>query len=478
VSAPVHTIALVSPTTHAGRVLDGRYRLERVLGVGGMGTVYLATQLAVDRSVAVKLIGGARAGDPEARARFEREARTVSRLKSPHSVMLHDFGLDGGDRYMVMEYVEGRTLAARLAEGRPALAETLAIVTAIAEALVEAHGLGIVHRDLKPANVMLYPTPDGERVKVLDFGIAALERTDGDEARSGTPGYIAPEAVLGGAVDARADVYAVGAILYLLLTGRPAFSGGDREAVLGAQLHDDPPPLATLRPDAPIGLRRLCQRCLAREPRLRPRDGAELRAELELVAEASDAAQAPTEGDLGGVARGAAHAQRSRGVIAALVVAAAGVIAVAAWLARRAWVEAPVDTPAETQARPTGALSAAEAAELVPLARRFVGHIERRDYAALDGYLDEATAVAWPLDQRRRVWESLQASLGGYRGVVGERHVRLDGLRVVFLELAFGTATADLKLVFDDRPRVVGVWFTNVLPLDPSALVPASASAR
>jgi tRNA A-37 threonylcarbamoyl transferase component Bud32 len=485
-----------------GRVLDGRYRVERLVGNGGMGAVYLATQLAVERDVAVKVLRRVSTDEEAAQRRFEREARTVSRLTSPHTVVLHDFGtLPEGARYMVMEYLEGRTLAERLEEGRPALDEALEVVRAIAESLAEAHALGIVHRDLKPANVMLCSSHDGVRVKVLDFGIAAWRDADApaSEATPGTPGYIAPEALAGTPADARADVYALGVILYEMLAGRRLFDDTSSSALLHAQLHDDPAPLRELAPDAPDALRKLCHRCIAREPRLRPRDAREVLAELDRAATDGDTAvtaaeparllvRPETSEPVAAKAAEAAHAEGAAHTLASPSEALRTradqpassprglVVAVLALLVAGAALFFVLRTPpaAETHAAPTPTKPAphvrtpADIARLEKLSVDLIDRFSKGAYDAMTPYLDEATRVAWPLPARQRTWEALVAQLGPLRSIGKPRSTPYEDHYFVFVELVFANATCDFKLVFGENDSIVGVFFTNALPL-PSA---------
>ena len=256
----------------------GPYAIEAPLGAGGMGEVYRATDTRLDRSVAVKVLTQQVAADPEARERFEREARAVAALSHPHICMLHDVGTQDGTDYLVMELLGGESAAARLERGALPLDEALSIGIAIADALDAAHRQGIVHRDLKPGNVML--TPDG--VKLLDFGLAKLGaggREPGeDEAATrtaaltgegtilGTLHYMSPEQLDGKPADARSDVFAFGATLYEMVTGRRAFEGEGQASIISAVIKDQPPAISEVQPLAPTALGRLIETCLAKEP--------------------------------------------------------------------------------------------------------------------------------------------------------------------------------------------------------------------
>jgi serine/threonine-protein kinase len=254
----------------------GPYEIQSALGAGGMGEVYRARDTRLDRSVALKVLAPEIAADPAARARFEREARAVAALDHPHICGLHDVGEADGTHYLVMP-LEGQTLAARLEKGQLPLDQALTVATQIADALDKAHRQGIVHRDLKPANIML--TKAG--AKLLDFGLAKLRPPGGpismsgiEETRSGTAQgailgtvlYMAPEQVEGRDADARADIWALGAVIYEMVTGTRPFGGDSAASVIGAILKDEPPSISTRQPLAPPLLDRVVGRCLAKDP--------------------------------------------------------------------------------------------------------------------------------------------------------------------------------------------------------------------
>jgi eukaryotic-like serine/threonine-protein kinase len=227
---------------------EGRYRLVRRIGVGGMGEVWEADDTVLGRRVALKVLVQELANDPRATRRFVREARATAKLTHPNVTRVYDFGRDGGVPYLVMELLEGDTLADRLAGGPLPPSEAARIGAAVGDALDAAHRQGIVHRDVKPGNVLL--TPVGE-VKVMDFGIAAAV----DETHSttgsglyGTAAYISPERAAGQAATPAADVYSLGAVLYELLTGRPPFLGDSPVLVVRAHLQEPPRPVRELAP--------------------------------------------------------------------------------------------------------------------------------------------------------------------------------------------------------------------------------------
>ena len=254
--------------------LFGPYTITAKLGEGGMGVVWRARDPRLERDVALKLLPEATAADPESLVRFEREARILARMNHPNIASIHGLEAFGGTRVIVMELVEGPTLAERLSTGALPLEPFFAFSAQIAEALAEAHDAGIVHRDLKPQNVKLAP---GGRVKVLDFGLARQREAAPPEetatlsaasvagAVAGTAGYMAPAQVRGAAVDARADIFSFGCVLYEMLTGRRAFARGTPVETMAAVLHEAPPPAGTLRRDLPAGLDRLVARCLEKE---------------------------------------------------------------------------------------------------------------------------------------------------------------------------------------------------------------------
>ena len=263
-----------------GKVFDGRYRLDEQLGKGGMGVVYRATQIAMGKVVAVKVLRGELTSHREAARRFHREAKAASLLSHPHTVRVFDFG-QTRDRelFMVMEYLQGRSLGALLAEqGRLPVERAAAIVSEIAEALMEAHGVGLVHRDLKPDNVILVDLPGHpDFVKVLDFGIAKLlsegERGS-DVTRTGmvvgTPTYMAPEQVQGSrALSPALDVYALGVLLYQALAGAPPFTGTTPLEVVMAHVND-PAPALPADLGIPADVRRLVGAMLDKDPAGRP----------------------------------------------------------------------------------------------------------------------------------------------------------------------------------------------------------------
>jgi tRNA A-37 threonylcarbamoyl transferase component Bud32 len=263
---------------------ERRYRLVRRIAAGGMGEVWEADDTVLGRRVALKVLVEELAADDRATRRFVREARATARLAHPNVARVYDFGRDGGAPFLVMELLEGETLADRVAGGPLPPAEAARVAAAVADALDAAHQLGIVHRDVKPSNVML--TPDGD-VKVMDFGIAAAADETHSTTGSGlyaTVAYVSPERVAGQPATPASDVYSLGAVLYELLCGRPPFPGGSPALVARAHLHDQPPPVRQLAPGVPAGLAEACQAALAKDPVRRPSSAAAFATRLRAAA--------------------------------------------------------------------------------------------------------------------------------------------------------------------------------------------------
>jgi Tol biopolymer transport system component len=262
----------------------GPYEIRSLLGAGGMGEVYEAHDPRLDRTVAIKILTSSLSSSPDIRARFEREARTISRLSHPRICAVYDVGHDASLDFLVMELLQGETLAQRLVRGPLPIEQTLRYGVEIAEALAQAHRQGVVHRDLKPGNVML--TASG--VKLLDFGLAkaVAPLLSGGPASAaptaaapvplteagvivGTLQYMAPEQLEGRPLDMRTDIFALGAVLYEMATGKRAFVGTSPVAIASAVLHDDPAPISVVRPGSPVALDRLVRTCLAKDPEQR-----------------------------------------------------------------------------------------------------------------------------------------------------------------------------------------------------------------
>lgn len=272
-------------STQIGQVLAGKYRVDRVLGAGGMGIVVAAMHLQLDQMVALKFIRREALGNAEVVSRFEREARAAVRLKSEHVARIIDVGrLDSGSPYIVMEYLEGQDLSSLIQQQRSLPAAVAAdFVIQACDAISEAHGLGIVHRDLKPGNLFLANTSHGQQaIKVLDFGISKSQ-AGGDanmtrtQAVMGSPGYMSPEQMRSTkAVDGRSDVWSLGVILYELVAGRPPFDG-DTFTALCVKISMDPhPPLPAFPMALPAGFEAVVNRALEKDPARRFQSAVEL----------------------------------------------------------------------------------------------------------------------------------------------------------------------------------------------------------
>ena len=260
-----------------GEIVAGKYRVMDVLGVGGMGVVVAATHLELGHCVALKFMHRGKAKQPRLVSRFLREARAACRLRGEHVARVSDVGrLDDGTPFMVMEYLQGDDLATLLdASGALPVAEAVSYSLQACEAIAEAHALGIVHRDIKPANLFLTHKPNGKPcIKVLDFGISKLaddevvnEHITATRVLLGTPHFMAPEQMRSARrAEARSDIYALGAVLYRMLVGRPPFHAESITELSAMVMRDPPPPLATLRSDIPPELDAVVMRCLEKDP--------------------------------------------------------------------------------------------------------------------------------------------------------------------------------------------------------------------
>jgi serine/threonine protein kinase len=291
----------------------GPYEILSLIGAGGMGEVYKARDIRLDRVVAIKVLLGHFADRPELRERFDREARTIASLNHPHICVLYDVGHQDGVDFLVMEYLEGETLAQRLVKGPLPLEQVLQYAIEIADALDKAHRKGVTHRDLKPGNIVLTKTGS----KLVDFGLAKLKQNavavmvpsgQGSEMDTktnpltghgmilGTLQYMAPEQVEGHIeeIDTRTDIFAFGVVVYEMATGKKAFEGQSQASLTAAILDRDPPSMSTLQPVTPQPLERTVKKCLAKEPDKRWQSAGDLCDELKWIAGGGGQATAPT----------------------------------------------------------------------------------------------------------------------------------------------------------------------------------------
>ena len=334
--------------TLGGGVRLGPYEIQSALGSGGMGEVYRARDTRLGRTVAIKVLAAHLDSHPQARQRFDQEARAVSSLSHPHICALYDIGEVDGVRFLVMEYLEGETLASRLVRGPVPIDQVLCHAIEIADALDHAHRQGIVHRDLKPSNIML--TRSG--AKLLDFGLAkpraplAIDSRSSGEAQPtqtltvegtilGTVSYMAPEQLHGSDTDARTDIFAFGALVYEMATKRRPFEGGSQASVIAAILERNPPPISTLQPLVPPLLDHVISRCLAKDPDDRWQTASDLKRELTWVADSRSQLVTPPSSASRGTLR-----ERTAWLMVAVFLAIASLITVALVLLSR---RAPTD---------------------------------------------------------------------------------------------------------------------------------------
>jgi serine/threonine protein kinase len=286
-----------------GQTLAGKYRIDKLIKTGGMGSVYRGKHVLMDKTVAVKVLRPSLAVDDAVVARFSREAKAASRISHPHAVSVTDFGeAENGVVFLVMEYLDGRTLKEIIvSEGRFTLERAVEIVRQVAGALDAAHAQGVVHRDLKSDNIMLSHTNGGDWAKVLDFGIAKIQQAEGvrdvdiTEANLvvGTPQYMSPEQCSHtGPLDARSDIYSLGVIVYEMLAGYVPFTGESPTVIMMKQVQDPPPSILSARPELPAAVEDIVKRALAKQPVDRFQTAGELSAALSsLVATNGEAAR-------------------------------------------------------------------------------------------------------------------------------------------------------------------------------------------
>jgi len=394
----------------------GAYEVLALLGSGGMGEVYRARDTRLERVVAIKTLREDLAGDPNRRGRFEREARVVSQLSHPDICTLFDVGREGAIDYLVMEFVDGQTLAERLQRGALPIDQALQCAIAIGGALDAAHRAGVVHRDVKPANVML--TAAG--VKLLDFGIARPVESGPPAAQTltevgtflGSVRYMAPEQLEGRDASTRSDIFAFGAVLFEILTGQPAFAGETHANVIAAVIERDPAPVSSLRHLAPPALDRVVRKCLAKDPDARWQTVRDLVDELKWIAEGVD-----------GLPVAVSRSRRWRAIVAAIAVVAVAAAIIAVFMRGRARDREPEGAPvrfwisppngagfargADTTflaLSPDGTELATVVTDAIPGSRTESGRIWLRPTSALDARpvtgTDGARSVFWSPDGR------------------------------------------------------------------------------
>ena len=371
----------------------GHYRIERLLGTGGMGEVYLADDIRLGRRVALKVLSATLAGDPDRRERFEREARAAAALNHPNIVTIHSVEEEGGVPFLTLELIDGKTLGELIPEGGLSLDRVLELGIPLTDAVGAAHQRGITHRDLKPANVMV--TTDG-RLKVLDFGLAKVKEEarlaaeegmataalTGDGRIVGTVAYMSPEQAEGKPVDQRSDVFSLGIMLYEMATGARPFGGDTHMSTLSAIIKDTPKSLADVRPGLPRELWKIINRCLAKDVEDRYQTAKDLRNDLRaLKNELTSGEVVPITGS-GVHATAERSAPRGRtAMIAAGALLVVGVLGgVAYW-----WTRGPA-TLSEPASRPFDAikltrLTTTGTAGLAAMSRdgRYVAHVSTRD---------------------------------------------------------------------------------------------------
>ena len=346
---------------YVGTVVNGKFHVEALIGQGGMGKVYRARHLTLERTVVLKMLHRGFSADPAVAQRFHREAKAASRLNHPNSIAVLDFGqAEDGTLFMAMEYLQGKDLARVIAEDHPlGVARIVRIGAQILSALAEAHALGIIHRDLKPENVMIEPRRnEPDHVKVLDFGIAKISEPGAGEARltqaglvCGTPEYMSPEQASGKELDARSDLYSVGVILYQMATGLLPFESDTPVGFLTKHLSEPPPPPSRRRPGVAVApaLEALIMRALAKDPAARHASADEMKEALLACGRAAGEVHGDGRGGTSAAGKGTGEAPpRKRGgallaVTAAVVVVGGGA---GVFLATRQGAPHPSPAPA------------------------------------------------------------------------------------------------------------------------------------
>jgi len=349
----------------------GPYEVVSALGAGGMGEVYKAHDTRLQRTVAVKVLPPHVLAEPGARARFEREARAISGLDHPNICVVHDVGREGDLEYIVMQYLDGETLADRLARGPLLLPDALRFGAEIASALDRAHRAGFLHRDVKPGNIMIVKAAGRSSARLLDFGlakaaVAAATAEDGRIAATvtspltgrgtivGTLVYMSPEQLEGREVDGRSDIFSFGAVLYEMVTGRRAFDGASQASIIAAILERDPPPMSSVVPIAPPALDRVVRKCLHKDPERRWQSAADLCDELGWIEQAPGQLGAAAPPSNAVVTRPQRVGTALLGAAAVLLTIALGAVLASPWVRR---AESPAPTSRHLSIDLPGALN-------------------------------------------------------------------------------------------------------------------------
>src|SRR2546425_878660 len=430
----------------------GPYETVAPVGAGGMGEVYRATDTRLHRTVAIKIISADLSGHSELRQRFEREARAISSLSHPHICPLFDVGQEGGLEYLVLEYLEGETLAASLTKRPLPIDQVLRYAIEIASALDAAHRHGIVHRDLKPGNVILTKTG----AKLLDFGLAKLQAyvaplagpavsalptekppLTGRHTILGTFHYMAPELLEGKEADARSDLFAFGATVYEMATGRKAFDGATQASVIAAILEREPEPMSRQQPLTPPALERLVGRCLMKDPDERWQTARDLLAELQWVSHDSSASALTTPVGSAVMKRG--HRRRAGSLVTAGAVVAMLALAGAGYIATMRRTPSAATMPASG-----GPESAADAKSPV-----------------------DDRVVVGPFENRTG-----DRSLDAYSSVIADRLVH--GLT----EAGVGTIVASVAAIAGARAAVTGAYYAHDSMLEIDARITDARTGR
>ena len=427
----------------------GPYEILSLVGAGGMGEVYKSRDTRLDRTVAIKILPDTLAADPHFRERFDREARTISQLDHPHVCALYDVGEQDGTAFLVMQFLEGETLADRLTKGALPIDQAIKTAIEIASALDRAHRAGIVHRDLKPGNIML--TKPGARL--LDFGLAKSSASvlagasmlptaanlTAQGTILGTFQYMAPEQIEGQEADARTDIFAFGVVLYEMVTGKRAFTGKTHASLISSILKDAPRPIIELQPLVPPLLDHIVSRCLTKDRDDRWQSASDLMRELRWINESALSARVAA-------APGVHRARRDRlilGVVAALAGLVIGIVAttLVAGLGRRRSAERGSDV-----ARVLVSVAPAEHLQALPADRTLTEGRPSR------------TTMAWSPDGRTIVFSGVQG---------GRQQLFLRALDQLSATPMAGTDGASSPF-FSPDGRWVGFWSAGAMKKMPS----------